>query len=71
MQNGNYYLKRNFYKRSSEYGTPLLQENCDVKKSDNLITYGHHMNNKTMYSAIDKYKSFDFYRNHKYIKFYN
>lgn len=70
MQNGNYYLKRNFYKRYSEYGTPFLQENCDVKKSDNLVTYGHHMNNKTMYSAIDNYKSYDFYRNHRYIKFY-
>ena len=70
MQNGNYYLKRNFYKRYSEYGTPFLQENCDVKKSDNLVTYGHHMNNKTMYSAIDNYKSYNFYKNHKYIKFY-
>lgn len=59
MQNGNYYLKRNFYKRYSEYGTPFLQENCDVKESDNLVTYGHHMNNKTMYSAIDNYKSYD------------
>ncbi len=70
MQSENYYLKRNFYKKYSEYGTPFLQENCDVKKSDNLITYGHHMNNKTMYSAIDNYKSYDFYRNHRYIKFY-
>lgn len=70
MQNGNYYLKRNFYKRYSEYGTPFLQENCDVKESDNLVTYGHHMNNKTMYSAIDNYKSYDFYINHRYIKFY-
>lgn len=70
MQNGNYYLKRNFYKRYSEYGTPFLQENCNVKKSDNLVTYGHHMNNKTMYSAIDNYKNYDFYRSHRYIKFY-
>ena len=70
MQNANFYLRKNFYKKNSSFGTPYLAEYCDLKTSDNLILYGHHMNNKTMFSSLEKYKSFDFYKNHQYIKFY-
>ena len=36
----NYYLRRNFYKGYSQWGTPFLAENCDIQSSDNLIIYG-------------------------------
>lgn len=70
MQNGNFYLRRNFYKNYSSCGTPYLAEYCGLKTSDNLILYGHHMNNKTMFSSLDNYKRFNFYKNHQYVKFY-
>lgn len=70
MQNGNFYLRKNFYKNYSSCGTPYLAEYCGLKTSDNLILYGHHMDNKTMFSCLDNYKRFNFYKNHKYIKFY-
>ena len=48
-ENPNYYLRKNFYKKYSLWGTPFLAENCDIKSSDNLIIYGHHINNSKMF----------------------
>ena len=70
MQNGDYYLHKNIYKNYSSHGTPYLAYYCDLKKSDNLIIYGHHMKDGTMFSNLENYKSYNFYKNHKYIKLY-
>lgn len=70
MQNKNSYLHKNIYKNYSSHGTPYLAEYCDLKTSDNLIIYGHHMNDNSMFSGLVNYKNFQFYKNHKYIKFY-
>ena len=70
MQNGDYYLHKDIYKNYSSHGTPYLAFYCDVKKSDNLIIYGHHMKDNTMFSQLEKYKNYNFYLNHKYIKFF-
>lgn len=70
MQNGNFYLHKNIYKNYSSHGTPYLAENCNLKTSDNLIIYGHHMNDNSMFSQLENYKKHSFYTNHKYIKFY-
>lgn len=71
MQNGDYYLHRNIYKNYSSYGTPYLAEYCNIQYSDNLIIYGHHMNDNSMFAQLDNYKKQSFYENHKYIKFYS
>ena len=52
----NFYLRRNFDKEYSNLGTPYIQENCDLKTSDNLILYGHHMLDGGMFSDLDLYK---------------
>ena len=65
----NFYLKHAFDKSYSSYGVPYMQENCDVGISDNLVIYGHHMNNGSMFSDLCKYESEDFYREHKTIRF--
>ena len=70
MQNGDFYLHRNIYKKYSSYGTPYLAEYCNLKTSDNLIIYGHHMNDNSMFAQLELYKNYNFYKNHKYIKFY-
>lgn len=70
MQNGDYYLHKNVYKEYSSHGTPYLANYCNVKSSDNLIIYGHHMKDNTMFSQLEKYKNFNFYREHRFIKFY-
>lgn len=70
MQNGDYYLHRNIYKNYSSHGTPYLAEYCNLKTSDNLIIYGHHMNDNSMFSNLVNYKNYNYYKNHKYINFY-
>ena len=67
--NPNFYLKHAFDKSYSSYGVPYLQENCDIGISDNLVLYGHHMNNGSMFSDLCEYESEDFYREHKTIRF--
>ena len=64
----NFYLKHAFDKSYSSYGVPYMQENCDVGISDNLVLYGHHMNNGSMFSDLCKYESEDFYREHNVIR---
>lgn len=66
----NFYLKHGFDKEYTDYGCPYVQENCDVKlPSDNLIIYGHHMNNGSMFSDLMKYQDKDFWENYKTIHF--
>ena len=66
VDNPNYYLKRGFDKEYSSYGCPYVQEDCDVlKPSDNLVIYGHHMNNGSMFADLEKFKDKDFWQEHK------
>ena len=70
VDNPNYYLKRGFDREYSSYGCPYVQEDCDVlKPSDNLVIYGHHMNNGSMFADLEKFKDKDFWQEHKTITF--
>lgn len=68
--NPEYYLKRNFYKEYSSYGTPFLAYYCNINTSDNLIIYGHNIKSGKMFADLDKYKEYDFYNTHTTIKLY-
>ena len=70
MQNGDFYLHNNFYKKYSISGTPYLASYCNINSSDNLIIYGHHMSSGSMFAGLDIYKTYNRYKNHKYIKFF-
>ena len=66
----NFYLKHKFDKTDSAYGCPYVQENCDVQKpSDNIIIYGHHMNDGSMFTGLMKYRNKSFWEGHKMITF--
>lgn len=68
--NPDFYLKHGFDKEYSDYGCPYVQENCDVQlPSDNVIIYGHHMKNGSMFADLEKFKSQDFWKEHKTISF--
>lgn len=68
--NPDFYLKHGFDKGYTNYGCPYVQENCDVQEpSDNIIIYGHHMKNGSMFADLEKFKSEDFYKEHKTISF--
>lgn len=66
----NFYEHHDFTKASSRYGCPFIQENCDVDRpSDNIVIYGHHMQDGSMFADLDEYKDEGFYEAHKTIRF--
>ena len=50
-------------------GSLFFQADCDLKKSENLVIYGHNMKNGSMFAALEKYTSEEFYREHPEILF--
>ena len=66
-QEKDYYLRRDFCGNESGAGTLYLDEDCDPEWGDNLIIYGHHMKNGSMFAALEDYKSRDFWETHRCI----
>lgn len=67
-----YYLRRNTAGEYSRSGAPYLEERCtltEASHSNNLIIYGHHMQNGTMFSALVGYAQADFAAEHPAIEF--
>lgn len=60
MQNGDFYLKHDFEGNYTDYGLPFLDERCSLDTSDNVIIYGHHMNDGSMFSALLNYADEDY-----------
>lgn len=68
--NKDYYLYRDFNKKSSTAGCLYVREECDVfKPSDNLTIYGHKKNDGTMFAALHNYKKKSFWEENRYITF--
>ena len=67
-QEKDYYLKKDFYGEYAYAGSIYLSDYCDPEESDNLILYGHHMNNGSMFAGLDRYKDPDFGRTHELIE---
>lgn len=66
----NYYLHHDFEKNYTDYGCPFAQVNCDVQApSDNVILYGHNMKDGSMFADLAKYRSKDFWQDHKTVWF--
>ena len=63
------YLHRDFYGQESRWGTLYVAEACDVQTSDNIIIYGHHMRDGTMFGSLAQYESADFCAEHSRVKF--
>ena len=70
IKNPNYYLRKNFYKEYSYYGTPYLSEQCNINSNDNLIIYGHHIKGFKMFGELEHYKNKEYYDKHKTINIY-
>lgn len=67
--NPDYYLKHSFEKTYSDYGVPYIEESCAVGLSNNVVIYGHHMKNGSMFADLCKYTDKSFYEDHKTIQF--
>ena len=70
--NNEFYLTHNQKKQNSAYGALFFD--CDNKITEtetdkNLIIYGHHMKNGSMFANLTKYKSLSFYKENPTIEF--
>jgi sortase B len=64
------YLHSNFYKEYDAAGVPFIDGGCSLNPvSDNLIIYGHHMNDNSMFQPLMNYKDQSFYDAHRTIYF--
>lgn len=65
-----YYLKRNFDKEKNKRGCLFAQAEADVfQPSDNVVIYGHHMRDDTMFGELDVYRDAQFREENPYIYF--
>ncbi len=69
-ENKDFYLSRDFEKNPSRYGLPYLDHRNAILAWNNLIIYGHHMDDGTMFSALHNYKEKEFLEEHDRIILY-
>lgn len=67
--NPDYYLNHSFEKEYSRFGVPYLDSDCVIGQSNNLIVYGHHMKDGSMFADLVKYSDPEFWLEHQYIEF--
>ena len=63
-ENGDYYLKHNFYKKTSRYGHPYVKINCSMGPeglSKNTIVYGHNTHDHLIFNRLEDYMTKDGY----------
>lgn len=65
-----YYLKHDFSKNTSSHGVPYVAESCDMEQEcSNLIVYGHHMKDGSMFAELLNYADRSFYEANPVIQF--
>ncbi|WP_099204913.1 class B sortase [Scatolibacter rhodanostii] len=65
-----FYLHRNFEKLDSSHGTPFIDYRNELDpRSDNILLYGHHMKDGTMFADLIQYTDYDYFESHPIIRF--
>lgn len=65
-----YYLTHGFDEEYDRNGCIFMDPDCNViRRSTNIILYGHHMHTGKMFGNLDKYKDFAYYQKHPLIQF--
>ncbi len=69
-QDPEFYFHRDFYGKDSAYGMIFVDGDCRMDGSDpNLLIYGHHMRDGSMFAQIEDYQREDFWKEHPIIHF--
>ena len=69
-EDNEYYMYHNYKKQKSKNGSIFLTKDYDWSiPSSNLLTYGHNMQNGTMFQELLRYKKEEFYKQHPIIRF--
>ena len=65
-----FYMTHNYKKEKSKNGSIFLNKDYDWNiESNNLLIYGHNINNGTMFQELLKYENEDYYKKHPIILF--
>lgn len=65
-----FYINHNFYKKASDWGAIYAREQCDVfAPCDNVILYGHHMDDGSMFASLMNYGNKSFWEQNKALSF--
>lgn len=68
--NNDYYLNHNINNEYDKNGAIYLDYENDYKTSDNLVLYGHNMQNGNMFSDLIRYNEYDYLQNNRDIYLY-
>ncbi len=64
------YLNKNFYGKKTKYGCPFVTHVNNIQPLDmNTVIFGHHMNNGTVFGALDEYKTIEGFKKAPVITF--
>lgn len=66
-EDNEFYSHKNFYKEYDVAGSIYI-DGRTTEQTENIIVYGHHMKNGTMFGNLKSYKDESFYEEHKYIQ---
>ncbi len=72
--NNKFYVDHDMNKQSSRYGALFIDEQAKIKntikgQSQNVVIYGHHMKDGTMFGPLKNYVDIDFYKKNPIIDF--
>ncbi len=64
------YMTKNFYGKTTKYGCPFVTHVNNIQELDmNTVIFGHHMNDGTVFGALDAYKTIDGFKKAPVITF--
>lgn len=70
LEHPNFYLDHDFDKNPSSYGAPYAAEECKLEQDcKNIVLYGHHMKNGSMFASLSGYQDKEFWESHPVIQF--
>lgn len=64
----NYYLRRDLQGEYDAYGVPYLNEDCNLDNSDNLVVYGHSIDNGDVFGSLLQYSKIEYFQQHPVIE---
>lgn len=64
-----FYLSHDFYQKKERHGTPFLDKDCKLNGKCNLLIYGHHMKDGTMFAPLVNYEKKEYFVEHNEIIF--
>ena len=70
--NNQFYVEHDMNKQSSRYGALFIDKSAIINKdknSQNVVIYGHHMKDGTMFGPLKNYTDISFYKKHPIVDF--